>query len=312
MSKFIKASKLAIMYICCSFTSAFAANVTINTGFEQAEYPTDYSYTGARTDISINPAGSNWYIGFGHRDRTHESGQGYSRTDAKLGYRFRYKGGWIQPALEVRQDKANYSDKELGTASSQLKTNFYKFAVDYSHILTDNISLWGATQLGLERVEEKLGKPDSSTGDATRSTDYFTYEIEPGIRYTFSPDVNASVSYYLNSKYSGKGTIWGRTDNSIQNQQVRFYLSLKTPIGVTLMPYVRYSISDTKTYSWYNPNYDTEGTLNRMAIRAMYSINKNVSLAAEWYREDSEKNQADGQVLEQEMDYYRASVIFKF
>ncbi|MCD9505478.1 OmpG family monomeric porin [Photobacterium phosphoreum] len=295
----------AVAIACCLSNTAFAAaNVSANISYEAGEYPNDYSYQGPRTDLTINPAGSNWYLGFAYRTREHDSEQKYSRADMNAGYRFRYDGGWVQPTFNIRQDVTNY------TNGTRIEATMYKPSIDYSYVLTDSISLWGDISMGIERINER------TAASAIRDSDYFVYEAEPGIRYTINKWSNISLSYYINGKHSDKGDVWGLTDNS-QSQQARIYASIVTPFGLTISPYIRQSIGYGSTSAWYDSalydELETKTKLTRYAVRAMYPLSKTFTLAAEWYTETSKFK--EGYTLgkeDQTMDYFRIGGVFTF
>lgn len=270
--------KLGI-FISCVSPTVEAAKVNVTLSQESGNYGSDYDYTGPRLDLTVNPDASNWYFILGYRNRTHDSHATYNRVDFQTAYRFRFNGGWIQPAFKIRKDTTSYP------GGSQAVLDIYQNENKYLFTLTDNWSLYGTIQVGLQKSENK-----SATAPPMDS-DYFIWEIEPGISYSFTPNSKVSVAYYNKGQRSDKGNEWGLTDND-KAQQARLYYNWDTPIGLTISPYMRYSLGYAEASSWYDSFAYTEtkalSKLNRYAIQISYPLTSYLRLQAEYYVEKSD------------------------
>ncbi len=253
------------------------AKTNLVASYESGKYESDYSYSGPRIDMTLNPDGSNWYFNLGYRNRTHDSKQVYIRADSGAAYRFRFNRSWIQPSVKIRQDITNYD------SGSRLTTDFYKTETKYVLDLNSQWALWGEIDFGLARQEDK------NVSGTVRNSDYITWEVEPGVRYSFSKNLSTTLAYYNTGERSDKGETWGLTDNT-KNHQARWYLHWRAPMGFVVSPYIRYSLDYGKTSSWYEsasfPETATKSKVARYAMRLAYSISSSVQLQAEYYFED--------------------------
>ena len=266
--------------LCMIPLSAQAARVNATLSWESGDYGTTYNYAGPRLDMSINPDGSNWYYTLGYRNRTHETNQNYTRTEGQAAYRFRYAEGWIQPHLNIRQDVTSFE------SNSRTKVDHYKAGVTYIHDIADSWSLWGVLKGGIERQSDT----NASQG-ITRESDYLQWELEPGIRYSFTPNSRVTASYYNNGVRSDKGETWGLSDDK-SSEQVRLYYFYRADNGFTFSPYIRQAIGWGNQHTWYE-SAALDGTValnkvSRYALQMSYPIFDSVSLTAEYYIEDVE------------------------
>lgn len=263
----------------CLPIAAQAAKVNASISHESADYDSDYSYSGPRLDMVINPDGSNWYFNLGYRNRSHDSKQVYTRAELQAAYRFRFDGGWIQPSAKIRQDMTNYD------SGSRLTTDIYSNETKFFYDLADSWNLLADVQFGLERQEDK------NVSGIVRTSDYLTWEIEPGLRYNLSSNSRVTLTYFNTGKRSDKGETWGLTDNTY-NEQARMYLFWKTPIDLVISPYVRYAIGYGEASSWYDSaKFDetkTQSQVSRYALQLAYPITDYLQLQAEYYIEDIE------------------------
>lgn len=253
---------------------AQAAKVNATLSWESGDYNSNYDYAGPRLDMNINPGGSNWYFDLGYRNRTHDTKQIYSRAELQTAYRFRFDGGWIQPSVKVRKDTTNYD------SGSRMITDIYSTETKYQYDFSDRWGLWGELQFSLERKEDK------NVSGTVRNSDYLAWELEPGIRYYTSSNSRLTLSYYNTGKRSDKGETWGVTDDT-QGQQARLYYYWKTPIGLVVSPYIRYSLDYASASSWYKKTDNKSlGKLSRYALQLSYPISDALQLQVEYYLEE--------------------------
>ncbi|MGR5134677.1 hypothetical protein [Vibrio alfacsensis] len=302
--------KVKIVPLCTVMLAAFAlapqthaAKVNANLSYETADYGDDYSYAGPRLEFNLNPSGSNWYFDLGYRNREHDTKQLYTRVEGQASYRFRFDGGWIQPSVKHQIDTTNYENnsRNINTLSAT--------ETKYHLTINNDWALWGEVQVGLMEHENK-------TTTAERKADYFNWEIETGAHYYFNPTNRFSFTYYNIGKLSDKGETWDLTDDS-SSQQVRLYYYWKTPIGLTISPYVRQSIGYGYQSDWYDdPKFyetETESKLTRYAMRLDYPLSDTIRAQIEYYHETNEykegknKGKEDGSI-----DYIRAGLSFNF
>lgn len=166
-----------------ALTSFHSHAATVNAMFswESADYDTSNNYSGYRVDFNINPDKSNWYFDVGFRQREHDNKNRYQRYDLQGSYRFKLNNGWIQPGLKIRQDLTNYDN------GSRLTIDFYESKTNYQFPINKDWVLTGSVLFGLQKKEDKRS-------NGVTNTDYLGWEIEPGIRYFITPNINMTLS----------------------------------------------------------------------------------------------------------------------
>lgn len=254
-----------------------AAKINATLSHESGDYGSDYNYAGPRLDMTINPDGSNWYYSLGYRDREHDSGQNYTRADSEAAYRFRFEGGWIQPSVKMRKDTTTYDN------GTRIVLNKYATETKYTYSFNDTWGLWGEVEFSLDRqTHDTYGKTP-----ITRESDYLSWEVEPGVRYYFADSSRITLSYYNTGQRSDKGETWGLTDDK-SSQQARLYYYWKTPVGLTLSPYVRVPLGYGSESSWYPKSNGTKSLskVSRYALQVAYPLTSTFQLQAEYYVED--------------------------
>ncbi len=205
-----------------------AANVNAMFSWETADYDTPNNYAGYRVDFNINPDKSNWYFDVGFRQREHDNKNRYQRYDLQGSYRFKLNNGWIQPGLKVRQDLTNYDN------GSRLTIDFYESKTNYQFPINKNWVLTGSVLFGLQKKEDKRS-------NGVTNTDYLGWEIEPGLRYFVTPNINTTVAYFDGGKQAIRHEEYD-TKETNHNQQLRMYVNWTTPIGLIVSPSMRKSI----------------------------------------------------------------------
>ncbi|MBI6482402.1 hypothetical protein JEP12_04435 [Proteus mirabilis] len=275
-----------------ALTSFHSHAATVNAMFswESADYDTSNNYSGYRVDFNINPDKSNWYFDVGFRQSEHDNKNRYQRYDLQGSYRFKLNNGWIQPGLKIRQDLTNYDN------GSRLTIDFYESKTNYQFPINKDWVLTGSVLFGLQKKEDKRS-------NGVTNTDYLGWEIEPGIRYFITPNLNTTVAYFDGGKQAIRHEEYD-TKETNHNQQLRMYVNWTTPIGVIISPSMRKSIFG-KIEDRTNKGEYIDKDMTRYTLQMAYQISPQWRVMTEYYNERVE-NKNNGSKSTQ--DYFKVSV----
>ncbi|KLN96985.1 OmpG porin family protein [Moellerella wisconsensis] len=290
MKKLGVAVLLPLFSLGLSSFNANAANVNAMLSWESADYETSNNYSGYRVDVNINPDKSNWYFDAGFRQRKHDNDNRFQRYDLQGSYRFKLNNGWIQPGLKVRQDLTNFQNGNRTTV------DFYESKTNYQFPINEKWVLSGSVLFGLQKKEDKRGTN-------INNTDYLSWEIEPGLRYFITPNINTTVAYFDGGKQATRHDEYD-TKETNHNQQIRIYANWNTPIGLVISPSMRRSILgkiDDRT----NKGERIEKDMTRYTLQLGYQINNQWRVMTEYYNEKVD-NKNNGTSSTQ--DYFKVAI----
>ncbi len=267
-----------------------AATVNAMVSWETADYKTPNNYDGYRLDFNINPEKSNWYYDIGFRQRKMDNNNRYQRYDLQASYRFKLNNGWIQPGLKYRQDMTNYDN------GNRLIIDYYESKTNYQFPMTDKWQLSGSVLFGVQKKADKRGM-------ITTNTDHLGWEIEPGVRFLATPNINATLAYFDGGRQANHPDEYD-TKETNHNQQVRVYANWNTPIGLVISPSLRKSVLG-KMEDRTNKGVRLDKDLTRYTLQLGYQINNDWRVMTEYYNEKV-KNKNDNTTSTQ--DYFKVSV----
>lgn len=258
------------------------------------------AYRGYRVDTIISPDNSNWTFTFGIRQnrsngyhKTASNSQvvqltrqrDYQRLDFGVGYRYRFAKGWVQPSINIRQDKT------ININGNNDTSDFYTMDLTYNYNITDQLVWNGRFKPELVKYEYKrnlLSSASASEQAKHQRKTRFGYELEQGLRYLITPNWNVEIAYNDLRNRRDDNSQWENGTYTESNPQLRLYTTYKTSFGLTLSPYVRKSIlGKIKVRDESSSTLTVEKRdLSRYAFRAQYQINNNFALLGEFYREN--------------------------
>lgn len=326
-----------------------AANVNAILSWEDVRYNDVYddngintgkgrNYHGYRLGMSVSPDNSNWTFNLGFRQNRSKGytqsvkdknpaangaqmqqiagKRDYQRLDFGVSYRYRFNNGWVQPSFNIRQDKT------LSAAGANHTTDYYNMDLYYNYNITDRLVWNGRFKPEVVKYENNrqyIGSNNSAdVAKHTRKTQ-FGWEIEQGLRYLVSPNFNFEIAYNdVRKRQDDDKPVWDNTTNTESNPQLRIYMTYKTSFGLTLSPYIRKSIfGKIKVKDECNLSkgkctgaFTEKRDLTRYALRAQYQLSNNVTLMADYYRENVKFLNIDKETSKQ--NYLRLGMRFTF
>ncbi|MCW9718735.1 outer membrane beta-barrel protein [Avibacterium sp. 21-599] len=312
---------------------AEAASINAILSWEDVRYNDDYNsdgyntgvarnYHGYRLDTTISPDNSNWSFTFGIRQNRSKGynkivddtnplykndnpkpqisqliGQrDYQRLDFGVGYCYRFNKGWVQPSFNVRQDKTININGNNDTA------DFYNMDLTYNYNIADRWVLNGRFKpevIKYEYKRNKLSSNNSKDQQIHQRATRFGYEIEQGLRYLVTPNLNFEIAYNDIRNRRDDNAQWENSSLTESNPQLRLYMTYKTNFGLTISPYFRKSIfGKIKVKSEFADTVEKRDQ-TRYAFRMNYQINNNFMILSEFYRENTKFLNTDKQTSKQ-------------
>lgn len=297
-----------------------AANVNAILSWEDVRYNDEYNktgdntgqarnYHGYRLDTTISPDNSNWTFSFGIRQNRSKGytrtvndtnpayssasskpqieqliGQrDYQRMDFGVGYRYRFSNGWVQPSINIRQDKT------ININGNNDTFDFYNMDITYNYNITEQLVWNGRFKPELIKYEYKRNKASSNNSKEQQLHQRATrlgYELEQGLRYLITPNWNMEIAYNDIRNRRDDNAQWENSTLTESNPQLRLYMTYKTNFGLTLSPYVRKSILGKIKVKNESSGSVEKRDLTRYAMRVQYQVNNNFTLLGEFYREN--------------------------
>ncbi|WP_392441097.1 OmpG porin family protein [Edwardsiella piscicida] len=152
-----------------------------------------------------------------------------------------------------------------------------------------------------------MEKKENLAKGLTTNTDYLSWELEPGIRYFITPNINTTVAYFQSGKHANKQNEF-ETRELQRNQQVRVYLNWNTPIGLVISPSTRQSVFGEITERNAKGDFINKD-MSRYTLQLAYPINNQWRVMTEYYHEKIKTKNSD---LKTEYDYFKVAVRASF
>lgn len=190
------------------------------------------------------------------------------RYKVMLGSGFNFSDFYFKPEYELRITDVRESPR---------KTTDHRFKPNWGYKFNDQWSLFNGWLFGYRADDDYRGYLETKSWD-----DYF-HELETGVKYRFTDDQAVSFSVYNEYAKNEKSDLQFRA-YKFEDWQLRIAYEKKFNNGISVSPFIRYSVSSTSKYAdGIDGEHDGKG---RYGVKMGYTADNGISVSGETYYQD--------------------------
>lgn len=244
-----------------------------------AEYnSSDVTVHGFR--VNLNAKDFPLWTEFVYEYRNADSSSGHKgdadRYKVMLGSKFDFGNFYFKPEYELRITDMRESAE---------KTTDHRFKPNWGYAFNDQWGLYNDWLFAYRNDDAYRGYSEVKSWD-----DYF-HEIETGVKYKFADDQAVSFSVYNEYVKSEKSDMQYRA-HKFDDWQIRLSYQKKFSNGVSVSPFIRYSVaSTTENSDGIDTDHDGKG---RYGVKMGYVADNGIGVFAETYYQDEPRERSVG------------------
>ncbi len=259
-------------------------DITTGTYIESENHNATYNSSDVTVHgfrVNLNAKDFPLWTEFVYEYRNADSPSGHAndadRYKFMLGSGFNYGGFVFKPEYELRITDLRESPQ---------KATDHRFKPNWGYKFNDQWSLFNGWLFGYRMTDDYRGHLETKSWD-----DYF-HELETGVKYKFSGDQAVVFSVYNEYVKNEKSDLEYRA-YKFEDWQIRVAYEKKFDNGVSVTPFIRYSVTSTSKYTGgVDGDHDGKG---RYGVKMGYTADNGISVSGETYYQDEPQKRSEGQ-----------------